>query len=63
VRKIKQAGPSPITNHWKETAELAWAYSEDGAFHSAARIMTKLAEDMRAHANRVLGEERSRGPQ
>jgi len=36
----------------KEQCDLAHFYAEDGAYHSAARILTALAEEVSAHAQR-----------
>lgn len=36
----------------KEQAELASFYSNSGAHHSAARVLTELAEEANAHAKR-----------
>jgi hypothetical protein len=39
--------------HVREMAELAITYAEDGAYHSAARVLGALAGEVQAHANMV----------
>ena len=34
----------------REKTELAKTYAEDGAFHTAARILEELAKDVKQHA-------------
>lgn len=36
----------------KEQSDLAHFYAQDGAYHSAARVLTDLAAEVRAHAER-----------
>jgi hypothetical protein len=37
----------------RRQADLCVTYAEDGAYHSAARVARKLADDLQAHADRV----------
>jgi hypothetical protein len=39
-----------LFNRIREQAELAMAYLDDGAPHSAARVLGDLAEEVRKHA-------------
>lgn len=40
----------------REQSELASVYAEDGAYHSAARVLSDLAAEVKAHADRIDGE-------
>ena len=46
--------PKPVIMHEriKEQCDLAHFYAQDGAYHSAARVLTELAAEVRAHAER-----------
>ncbi len=39
-----------MRSHIKEQADLALFYAEDGAYHSAARVLSELAVMVRNHA-------------
>lgn len=42
-----------MRDHIRERSKLAHTYAEDGAYHSAARILTQLAVDIAEHARLV----------
>ena len=42
-----------MREHIRLKCELAQAYAEDGAYHSAARILQELGRDTLAHALHV----------
>lgn len=44
--------PVDMRERIKEQSGLALFYAEDGAYHSAARILTELAAEVQAHAQR-----------
>lgn len=44
-----------MPDHLKERCELAKVYAEDGAYHSAARVLQDLADEVKAHAENVYG--------
>lgn len=37
----------------RNMADLCVTYAEDGAYHSAARVARKLADELQEHADRV----------
>lgn len=37
----------------REKCDLATIYADDGAYHSAARVLRELAEEVQRHADRV----------
>lgn len=39
-----------IHQHMRESIELAQTYAEDGAFHTAAAILARLAIEVKGHA-------------
>lgn len=45
--------PVDMRDRIKERAELAHFYAEDGAYYSAARVLGELADEVRAHAQKV----------
>ena len=45
-----------MRDHIREKSDLAHTYAEDGAYHSAARILTQLASDIAEHALSVDAE-------
>lgn len=66
VRRPKASGldcvmPPTTTDmraYLKEQADLAYTYACDGAYHSAAKILTELALAIKAHA--VTSDDRIR---
>lgn len=46
--------PLDMRKHIKERTELALIYAEDGAYHSAARVLADLHTEVRRHANQVM---------
>lgn len=45
-----------MRDHIREKSDLAHTYAEDGAYHSAARILTDLAKEVSEHAHRIDAE-------
>lgn len=45
----------------KQRTGLALTYAEDGAYHSAARILSELAASVKDHAERVQPMPNSKG--
>lgn len=46
----------------KEQVDLAKIYAEDGAFHSAAKVLRKLADEVEQHAKATTSKPHSSSP-
>ncbi len=55
MSKPKKVKPHrDMRQHAREQADLCVTYAEDGAYHSAAATARRLADELQAHADRVL---------
>lgn len=53
-KPVPQPAPFDMRTRIRERCELAITYAEDGAYHSAARVLQSIADETAEHAKRVL---------